>query len=83
MAKSYRFGALARCGEERRWRGAMGIFLEKVMLYLPRIVVPALVSEFDLRERVLEVLVLAVLMPRPRNLVFVKYAEFHALYHPL
>ena len=55
----------------------MGVFFEEVMLGGPHIVVPALIGEHGLLESVLEKRVLGIADPRPRELMFVKAAEFH------
>src|ERR1700688_4393106 len=47
------------------------------MLHLPHVIIAEFISELDLGERILEQFVLAVLIPRPWQLVLVKNAEFH------
>ena len=55
----------------------MGVFLQEVVLDLPREIVAQLVGQLDLGEAVLKKLVLAGLGPRARELVLVKDAELH------
>jgi hypothetical protein len=57
----------------------MGIFLQKMMLHLPGIIDAQLVRQLDLIKGFLEQSMLIALVPGPGNLMFVKYAEFHAL----
>src|SRR5262249_8588516 len=57
-------GALARRAEEHFGRRAVRILLEEVVLDAPRVVEAEAIRQLDLRERVLEQLVLAVLLPR-------------------
>src|SRR3546814_18340236 len=68
---------LARRAEEDLRRRGVRILLQEVMLHLPGIVVAEPVGELDLGERVLEELILATLLPRPRELMFVGDAELH------
>ena len=57
----------------------MGIFLEKMMLDFPGVVVTEFVSEFDLGQRILEEVVLGAFGPGSGKLVFVEDAEFHVM----
>src|SRR3546814_20303505 len=66
---------LARRAEEDLRRRGVRILLQEVMLHLPGIVVAEPVGELDLGERVLDELILATLLPRPRELMFVEDAE--------
>src|SRR4051794_33593595 len=70
--------ALRRRGEEDLGRAGVRVLLEEVVLDLPRVVDPDPVGVLDLLERVLDQLVLGVGRPRPRQLVLVEDAEFHA-----
>src|SRR3546814_3388717 len=63
---------LARRAEKDLRRRGVRILLQEVMLHLPGIVVAEPVGELDLGERVLEELILATLLPRPRELMFVE-----------
>src|SRR5579883_1716506 len=77
VAEPDALGALAGGAEEYFRRGRVRVFLEKVMLDFPRIVVAELVGQLDLRQRILQELVLALRSPRPRQLMLVENAEFH------
>ena len=77
VAEADLLGALAGGGEEELRRRRVGVFLEEVMLDLPRVVVAALVGELDLLERVLVERQLVVRTPGPRQLQLVENAEFH------
>jgi hypothetical protein len=77
MAQPDALGALAGGAQKHFRRGGVGIFLEEVMLNLPGVVVAQPVGEFDLRQRVLQELVLALFAPWPRELVLVENAELH------
>src|SRR5262245_39533853 len=71
--------ALRAGGEEHlRCRG-MGVFLEEMVLDLPGEVDAEPVGELDLVERLLKEPEFVAVMPRPRELVLVKDAEFHGL----
>ena len=69
--------ALARRGQEDLGRRRVAVLLEEVVLDLPDVVVAETVGQLDLLERVLEEPVLAVLAPRPRQLVLVEDPELH------
>src|SRR5260221_14405053 len=71
------FGALAGGGEKRFRRRRMRIFLEKMMLHHPGVVVAATVGGLELRQRVLVKLEFAARFPRARQLQLIKDAEFH------
>src|SRR6202165_5992435 len=71
------FGALAGGGEKRFRRGRMGIFLEKMMLHHPGVVVTKPVGGFQLRQRVLVELQFVAGFPWTRQLQLIKDAEFH------
>ena len=77
MAEADVLGALRAGGEEHLRRRGVRIFLEEVVLDLPRVVDAEPVGEFDLIERVLEQALLVAVVPRPRQLMFVEDAEFH------
>ncbi len=64
-------------GEEHLGRARVAVLLEEVVLDFPHDVEAQLVSQLDLIERVVDELLLAVLRPRPRQLVLVEDAEFH------
>src|SRR6516164_2134423 len=71
--------ALRAGGEEHlRCRG-MGVFLEEMVLDLPGEVDAELVGELNLVERLLEESEFVAVVPRPRDLVLIKDAEFHGL----
>jgi hypothetical protein len=57
----------------------VAVFLEEVVLDLPRVVDAELVGELDLAERVLEELVLGPVVPGPGKLVLLEDSEFHDL----
>ena len=71
--------ALARGAEKDFRRRAMGVLLEEVVLDAPRVVEAEPIGELDLRERVLEELVLATFRPRSGKLELVEDPEFHAV----
>ena len=77
MAEPDLLGALRAGGEEHLGRRGVRIFLEEVVLDLPDVVEAQPVGELDLVERVLEQLLLAPVVPRPRQLMLVENAEFH------
>ena len=56
----------------------MRVFLEKMMLDLPGVVVAELVGQLDLDQRVLEELVFRMFRPGSGELVLVEDSEFHA-----
>src|SRR6185437_10149693 len=70
-------GALRARGEEHFGRGGMGIFLEEVMLDLPRIVDADAVGEFDLLQCLAIDAMLGIRVPGTRQLMFVENAELH------
>ncbi|OIQ65500.1 hypothetical protein GALL_529400 [mine drainage metagenome] len=70
-------GALAGRGEEHLGLRRVRVFLQEVVLDLPRVVVAQLVGQFDLRQRVLVQLVFGVRFPGTGALQLVKDAEFH------
>jgi hypothetical protein len=53
------------------------VFLQKVMLHLPGVVVAEPIGQLDLIERIGEQLVFAIFGPRTWQLEFIKNAEFH------
>ena len=55
----------------------MRILLKEVMLHLPRVVVPQLVGQLHLGERVLHQVIFASFVPRPGQLQFVEDSKFH------
>ena len=69
--------ALARGAEKDFGRRAVRVLLEEVVLDAPRVVEAQLVGELDLRQRVLQELVLAALLPRAGKLELVEDPEFH------
>src|ERR1700724_1026318 len=69
-----------RAGEKHLGGGGGGIFVEEMMLDLPRVVVAEPVGEHHLRERVLEQAVLVAFVPRLRQLQFREHAEAHGLF---
>ena len=71
-------GTLAGRGEEHLRGRRVRIFLEKVMLDFPGEIVAEAVGQFELVERVVVEVELAVRSPRPRQLQLVKDAEFHS-----
>src|SRR5277367_2025839 len=71
------FGALADGTVKDFGRGAVGVFLEEVMLDFPDIVHADAVGEFNLRERLPVNVVLALLVPWARGFHLVKQAELH------
>ena len=77
VAEADALGALAGRAEKNFRRRGVRVLLEEVMLHFPRIVVAQPVGELDLRQRVLQQLVLALRAPRPRQLVLVEDAELH------
>jgi hypothetical protein len=70
---------LARGGEEHFRGGGVGVLLEEVVLDLPGVVVAEPVGQLDLRQRVLEEIVLTALRPWPWELVLVEYPEPHCV----
>jgi hypothetical protein len=70
-------GALTRRGEEDLRRRGVAVLLEEVVLDLPGEVVPQPIGQLDLREGLLEEVVLAALVPGARKLVLVEDAELH------
>ena len=71
--------ALARGAEKDFRRRAMGVLLEEVVLDAPRVVEAEPIGELDLRERVLEELVLATFLPRTGKLELVEDPELHVV----
>jgi len=71
-------GPLRGGGEEDLGRGRVGVFLEEVVLDLPRMVDAETVGQLHLRQCVLEQLLLTASRPRTRELMLVEDAEFHA-----
>src|ERR1700733_8963790 len=69
--------ALTGRGEERLRSRRVRIFLEKMVLHLPRMIVAEFVRKFDLRQRILIQRQLIAGMPRARQLKFVEYPKFH------
>src|ERR1700694_3018361 len=70
-------GALAGGGEKGFRRGRMRIFLEKMMLHHPGVVVAKPGGGFQLRQCVLVELQLVAGFPWTRQLQLIKDAEFH------
>ena len=70
-------GALARCREKGFRRRRMGIFLQKMVLHHPGVVIAEPVGGLELRQRVLVELELIALLPRARQLQLIEYPEFH------
>ena len=62
---------------KRLGRRRMRVFLQEMVLDQPGMVVAQPVGELELGERVLVELVLAALLPGPRQLQLVENAEFH------
>ena len=77
VAEADALGALARRGQEDLGRRGMRVLLEEVVLDLPGVVVAEPVGELDLLERALQQAILAVLVPRSRQLVLVEDPELH------
>ena len=77
MAKADILGPLAGRGEEHLRLRRMGIFLQEMMLHLPRIVVAELIGQFDLGKGVLIELALVVRFPGAGKLQLVENSEFH------
>src|SRR5439155_11297223 len=77
MAEADACRALAGGAEKDFRRGAMRVLLEEVVLDAPRVVEAEPVGELDLRERVLEELVLATFLPRTGKLELVEDPELH------
>ena len=82
MAETDALGALAGGAQENLGRGGVRVLLEEVMLDLPGVVVAQPIGELDLRQRILQELVLALRTPRPRELMLVEDAEFHGCSTP-
>src|SRR5271168_2322554 len=55
----------------------MGVFVKKMMLDLPRVVIAKLVGEHDLIERLVKQARLVARMPGPRQLQLIEHAELH------
>ena len=79
VAQSDVLGALRSGAEEDFGRGGVRVLLEKMVLDLPRVVVAEAVGQLDLVERLVQQPMLAVLVPRPRQLVLVEDPELHTL----
>ena len=60
------FRALARRCQEDLWRRRMRVFLEEVVLHLPRVVVAEAIRQLELIERVLQQVEFRIDRPRPR-----------------
>ena len=71
-------GTLRGRGQEDLGRRGVGIFLQEVVLDLPRVVDAQPIGQLDLGQRVLEELLLATRSPGPRQLVLVEDPESHA-----
>ena len=71
--------ALARCSQEHLGGRGVRVLLEEVVLDLPGVIEAETVCELDLLERLVKELVLAILVPRPRELVLVEDAELHLI----
>ena len=77
VAKPDVLGALRTGGQKHLRRGRVGVFLQEVVLHLPREVDAEAVCHLDLLQSVIEELLFIALAPRPGQLVFVENAEFH------
>src|SRR5271168_221628 len=75
-------GARGGGGEKHFGSGGMRVFVEKMMLDLPRIVISQLIGKRDLVERLVKQARLVAGMPGARQLQLVEYAEFHVTYSP-
>jgi hypothetical protein len=77
VAQADALRALARRAQEHLGRRAVGVLLEEVVLDAPRVVEAEAIGQLDLRERVLEQLVLASLLPGAGKLQLVEDADLH------
>ena len=69
---------VARAGRQEHFRrGGVRILLQEVVLVLPHIVEAQPVGEFHLLQGLVEQVVVRLLFPASRQLVFVKQSEFH------
>src|SRR6516165_9642769 len=78
MAQSDALRTLRARREKHLGGRRVRIFLEKMVLDLPGIIDAEAVGELHLIERLLVNAVLVTRLPGPRNLMFVKNAEFHS-----
>ena len=69
--------ALRRGREKHLWRGRVGVFLEEVVLDLPRVVDAQPVRDLYLLQRVLKQLQFDAVRPWPRQLMLVKNSKLH------
>ena len=77
MAQANAPGPLGGGGEEDLGRGGVRVLLEEMVLDFPGVVDAEPIGQLDLRQGVLEELLLAALDPRARQLMLVEDSELH------